>query len=352
MKKIRVGVVGCGWNSDKHLNVYTKTDVVKIVAVCDLNLVKAEEKARKFGIHQTFKDFDLMLNLDLDLIDIITPPPTHAELAIKALESKHNVLVEKPMASSSDQCLRMIDAAKKSGKTLCVVHNKRFFDSIIETKTCLQRENLEISRMRITQFFYPPKKMYFRENEYPLALLWDALVHHTYLTEFFFGKIDSVYATVKKTNLPIYDSITLLLNRGNKTSVNEFQWGAKEPMTKFQLITKQGDRFDGDLDHDFFLRRSRKYKNYRTTAYRSFIDDFSIPFVRWKGHMYNLLKMRSLKGALPFEKTFFILIRQLLSFLNGEQSSPPVTAEEGLRSIQVLEAAKKSIETEQMHHLL
>jgi len=349
LNEISVGVVGCGWNSDKHLNVYTQTEGVNLVAVCDLNLAKAEEKARKYGIHQAFKEFDLLLNLDLDLIDIITPVITHAELAIQALQSRHNVLVEKPMALSSRECLRMIDAAQKSGKTLCVVHNKRFFDSIIETKTCLERENLEVSRMRVTQFFYPPQKMILRESEDPLGLLWDALVHHTYLTQFFFGKIDSVYATVKEVNHSIYDSITLLLHRDSKTSVNEFQWGAKEPMTKFQLITKQGDRFDGDLDHDFFLRRSRRYKNYRTTAYRSFFDDFSIPFVKWTGHIQNIFKMRSLKGALPFEKTFFILIRQLLSFLNGERSSPPVTAEEGLRAIRVLEAAKRSIETGQAH---
>lgn len=290
-----------------------------------------------------------MLNLDLDLIDIITPTTIHAKLAIQALESSHNVLVEKPMALNSRECLLMIDAAKKSGKTLCVIHNKRFFDSIIETKTCLDRENLEVSRLRVTQFFYPPQKVIVNESEDPLGIFWDTFVHHTYLTQFFFGTIDSVYATVNKINHKIYDSLTLLLQSGNKTSVNEFQWGAKEPMTQFQLMTKQGDRFDGDLDYDFFLRRSRPYKNHRATAYRSLFDDFSLPFVKWTGHIHNLFKMRSLKSALPFEKTFFILIRQLLSFLNGERSSPPVTAEEGLRAIRVLEATKKSIETGKAH---
>ena len=272
--------MGCGWNSEKHLNVYAQTAGVKLVAVCDLNLTKAKEKAQLYGIDHTFNKLDLMLDLDLDLIDIITPPTTHAKLAIQALEEKHNVLVEKPMASTSQECLRMMEAAQKYGKMLCVVHNKRFFDSILSTKICIERENLEVARMRVTQFFHHHQNAKLAKGGNPLGLLWDAFVHHTYLTQFFFGKIDSVYATVKKVDSPIYDSITLLLHSGNKTSVNEFHWGVKEPMTKFQLLTTKGDRFDGDLDHDFVLRRSRNYKNFTTTAYRSLVDDFSTPLIK------------------------------------------------------------------------
>jgi predicted dehydrogenase len=318
---------------------------VELVAVCDLNLAKAQEKAHKYRIRHAFDEFDLMLDLDLDLLDIITPPTTHAELTLQALKTRHNVLVEKPMASTSHECLQMIKTAQQYGQTLCVVHNKRFFDSIIATKTWIERENLEVSRLRVTQFFYYPQKGLLSKNEDPFALLWDAFVHHTYLTQYFFGEIDSVYATVKKVNTPIYDSITLLLHSDSKTSVNEFFWGVKEPMTKYQLLTTQGDRFDGDLDHDFVLRRSRRHTGYQTTAYHSFVDDLSTPFIKWTGHIQNLVNMKSLKAALPFEKTFFILIRQLLSFLQGERSFPPVSAEEGLATIRVLEAAKKSIET-------
>jgi predicted dehydrogenase len=352
LKELSVGIVGCGWSSEKHLNVYAQTKGVKLVAVCDLNLTKAEEKAQKYAIPHAFKKFDSMLKLDLDLIDIITPCKTHSELAIRALESRHNVLVEKPMALSSRECLLMIAAAKKSGKTLCVVHNKRFFDSIVKIKTCLNRENLEVSRMRIAQFFHPPKKINGTKSENPLSIFWDSFVHHIYLSQFFFGRIDSVYASVKKVNYSIYDSLTLLLHSGSKISVNEFQWGVKEPITQFQLITKQGDRFDGDLEHDFFVRRSRSYKNLRTTAYRSLFDDLSLPFVKWANILHNLIEMRSLKDALPFEKTYFILIRQFLSYLQGVQSSPPVNAEEGLRAIRVLEAAEKSIETGKEQSLL
>jgi len=345
LREIAVGVVGCGWNSDKHLRVYSNAEGVNVVAICDIDLAKAKEKARHYGVKQVFTEFDSMLNLDLDLVDIVTPTITHSELSVRALESGHNVLVEKPMATSSRECLRMIDAARKSGRTLCVVHNKRFFDSIIQTKATLERENLKVSRLRVTQFFHPPHKASWIMTEESGGILWDALVHHTYLTLFFFGKIESVYATANKIKQPVHDSINIIFNSGSKIGLGELMWDAKEPMTKFQLFTEQGDRFDGDLDHDFVLRRSRRYKNYRITAFRSLFDDLYIPFVKWTGHLQNLFEMRSFERALPFEKTFFVLIRQLLSFLAGRRTSPPVTAEEGLQAIRVLEAAKKSIET-------
>ncbi len=59
-----------------------------------------------------------MLDLDLDLVDIVTPTSTHAKLAELALESGRNVLVEQPMVLNSEECQLMMDAAKKSGRTL------------------------------------------------------------------------------------------------------------------------------------------------------------------------------------------------------------------------------------------
>jgi predicted dehydrogenase len=97
---INVGLVGCGRNSRNHLWAYALTSGVRIVAICDLEETKAQERAREFGVKRVYTNYDAMLNLDLDLVDVVTPTPTHSDLALRALESGHNVLVEKPMARS------------------------------------------------------------------------------------------------------------------------------------------------------------------------------------------------------------------------------------------------------------
>jgi len=348
MRTVRVGIVGCGRNSDNHLRVYSNTHGVRLVAVCDRNSSKAREKASKYGAEQALTDYDSMLDLDLDLVDIVTPTPTHAKLTQLALEAGHNVLVEKPMAVSSKECLAMIDAARKNGRVLCVVHNKLFFNSIIETKRAIEHEGLTVSRMRVSHYFthaYPGWLERWRLTEDSGGILWDALVHHIYLTEHFLGQTQSVHAVAKKVKEQVFDSFTVVLENERRVGVCEFVWDTKESLFEFQLVGEEGDRFHADLIHDFVLRRSRSYRNRGVSALRSFSDDLHIPFMKWTGHLQNFLKIRSYPGALPFEKTFFTLIRQLLSFLAGASPSPPITAEEGLRAVKVLEAAKKSIET-------
>jgi predicted dehydrogenase len=348
LRTLTVGVVGCGWNSDNHLRVYSNTEGVRLAAVCDRNQAKAQEKACRYGADKVFSNYESMLGLDLDLVDIVTPTQTHAELSRLALESDHNVLVEKPMALTSKQCLSMIDAAKKNGRTLCVVHNKRFFDCVTLAKAAVEREGLKISRFRFSHFFAAPYSDFGKTwilTEESGGVLWDGLVHHVYLCEDFLGRTESVYAVANKVKESVFDSVTLVLNSQGKTGLCEFEWGVREPLQVFQLLTERGDRFDCDLMHGLLLRRSRPYRNRKVTTLRSFSDDLRDPLIKWAQHLRDLFGKRPYEKALPYERTFFVLIGQLLAFLSGATSSPPVTADEGLQSIRVLEAAKRSIET-------
>lgn len=348
MRKLSVAVVGCGHNSDNHLRVYASSNEVRLAAVCDRNQGKAELKARNYGAERVFTDYESLLPLDLDLVDIVTPTPTHAPLAVRALESGHNVLVEKPMALSSNECESMIAAARRNGRTLCISHTKRFFDCVTRTKTILNLEQLEPSRMRFTHFFTVPYHGFGEQwilKEESGGVLWDGLVHHAYLIEHFLGKTQSVFAAAKRIKLSIYDSIVLILNGRGKTGIAEFEWNVKEPLQVFELLTAQGDRFEADLAHDLLLRRSRPYRGMRWTALRSFYDDIHDPAIKWARHFQNTAEMRPFEKALPFERTFYTLILQYVSFLRGLTSVPPVRAEEGLQTIRVLEAARKSIES-------
>jgi len=151
--------------------------------------------------------------------------------------------------------------------------------------------------------------------------------------------------SAKKVKELVLDSFSIILQNQRTVGVCEYVWDTKEALFEFQLFTENGHRFHVDLVHDFILRRSRSYANRGVSTLRSLSDDLYVPFIKWKGHLRNFLEIRSYPGALPFEKTFFTLIRRYISFLNGLSPSPPVTAEEGIRAVRILEAVKKSIET-------
>jgi predicted dehydrogenase len=347
MKTLKVGLVGCGQNSDNHLRVYSKNKKIQLVAVCDSVLSKAKLKARKYGADQAFSDYEALLRLGLDLIDITTPTTSHGQLSCMALETGHNVLVEKPMALNSRECEDMITTARRNGRTLCVAHNKLFFKSLVEAKTVIDEGDLKVSRIRVSHYFaYSGFMDRWRLREESGGLLWDAVVHPVYLIEHFLGPTTSAYAVARKVQEDTADSFTVVL-QNKEIGLAEYVWNARSPLLDLHLMGEDGQSLHLDLVHDLVMERSRNYFDRRAYLLKLVASDVRVPVSRWSGYLRNLLVMRSYPGALPFQRTFFVLIGQLVSFLNGERNQPPVTGQQGLNAVRVLEALKKSIATGQ-----
>lgn len=137
---IRVAIVGTGGISPAHIEGYLSfPQRCQIVALVDIVPQKAEEKARKYGLVCDVYDDHLKIldRTDIDLVDICTPPYVHAQIAINALGSGKNVLVEKPMAASLEECDRMLAAAAQSGKVLSSIAQNRFRTPVAGLKSVL-----------------------------------------------------------------------------------------------------------------------------------------------------------------------------------------------------------------------
>lgn len=140
-KVYRVGIVGCGGIANgKHLPSLSKLANVELTAFCDIVPERAEEAAAKYGIDgaKVYADYREMLKEEqLDIVHVLTPNDSHAEISIAALEAGHHVMCEKPMAKSAADARKMVEAAKRSGKKLTVGYNNRFRpDSLYLKKLC------------------------------------------------------------------------------------------------------------------------------------------------------------------------------------------------------------------------
>ncbi len=138
---IRVAIVGTGNISNAHIKAYLAFPKrCRIVALVDIFPEKAEEKKRRYGLTdaQVYDDHRRILDRDdIDLVDICTPPYVHAEIAVNSLRAGKNVLGEKPMAASPEECDRMIRAMEESGKLLTVVAQNRFRTGYMNLKRVL-----------------------------------------------------------------------------------------------------------------------------------------------------------------------------------------------------------------------
>jgi predicted dehydrogenase len=125
-KKLRIGIIGCGWIADSHMKAYLNQPDVEIVAGADLIPGKAAKFFAKHGVegvkteyasHKEMLDDE---SLALDAVSICTYNRQHAEPAIYALKRGVNVLLEKPFTVTLDEAVEVMKAEKESGKVLSI----------------------------------------------------------------------------------------------------------------------------------------------------------------------------------------------------------------------------------------
>jgi predicted dehydrogenase len=129
---LKVGVVGAGVGVN-HIAGYRQLGArYAVQAICDIDAERAGKVADEHGIAQVVTDFDALLRLDLDIVDICTPSSLHYEQAEKALRAGRHVVVEKPLASSLEEADALAATEQKSGKRLSPVFQYRFADGIAQ----------------------------------------------------------------------------------------------------------------------------------------------------------------------------------------------------------------------------
>lgn len=202
---LNVAIIGTGAISPAHIEAFLKfNDMCRIVALCDIYPEKAVKKAEEYNLNvDIYDDHRKMLERDdIDLVSICTPPYTHAEITINFLNSGKHVLVEKPMASSLEECDKMIEAAKRNNKILSVISQNRFTNPMMKLKKVIE-SNLAgpILHSQINSYWwrgYNYYNLWWRgtwEKEGGGCTLNHA-VHHIDLFKWFTGMPEEVFAVM------------------------------------------------------------------------------------------------------------------------------------------------------------
>lgn len=137
---LKAAIIGAGAISSAHIQAYLAfPERCKIAALCDVYPDKAKQRVEEFKLEaDVYSEYhELLKRDDIDLVSVCTPPYTHAEIAIAFLHAGKHVIVEKPMASSLEECDRMNEAARRSGKLLSVAAQNRFTTPMMKLKQVL-----------------------------------------------------------------------------------------------------------------------------------------------------------------------------------------------------------------------
>ena len=158
-KIIKVALIGCGAIASFHCQALETFDNVEVIGVYDASVERAEAfaKERKIGFFTT--KAELLLS-EADIVAICTPSGLHAPLSIECLEAGKNVVVEKPIAITEEECRAVLEAERKSGKFCAPISQLRYFDDIRRAKSIV--ESGELGKVVLCDLYMK----YYRDEKY------------------------------------------------------------------------------------------------------------------------------------------------------------------------------------------
>ncbi len=140
---IRIGVVGCGYWGPNLIRNFTQIGGSEVTLCADLNDRRLAHMKTLYPHLVTTKNYeDIFSKREIDAVAIATPPGTHFEIAMKALEAGKHVFVEKPLALSSPECTKLIASAAERKLTLMVGHTFVYTAAVNKVKELIEAGEL------------------------------------------------------------------------------------------------------------------------------------------------------------------------------------------------------------------
>jgi predicted dehydrogenase/nucleoside-diphosphate-sugar epimerase len=194
---LKAGIVGAGGISRFHLQALKRLPNVTVVGVCDLDEARARKLATEFSV-QAFTSLQALREAGAQVIHVLTPPAAHAKVALEALSLGCDVLVEKPLATTAEDCDRIAARARELGRIVCVGHSLLFDPFVSRARALVEQgaigEVLTFDYFRCqTPPSYPVSGATAEQQAggFPFR---DLGVHALYLAEAFVGPTMSVDA--------------------------------------------------------------------------------------------------------------------------------------------------------------
>jgi 1,5-anhydro-D-fructose reductase (1,5-anhydro-D-mannitol-forming) len=249
MNKIRWLLVGAGDISKKRVApALVAAKGSELVAICDVHQENARTLAKEFSIDRVYTDLTEALNsVKVDAVYLATPVYLHTQHAHQVLQAGKHVLVEKPLSLTGADGVRLVQAAKESGKTAGCAYYRRFFPAYLMAKEMLaagQFGQIALLRMLYYSWFGlgkdDPKYWRVEKAKSGGGPLSDMGSHMLDLMIGLFDLPVSVYAWCDNLLHPEWDvednaSILMKLRNGAQVTAT-FSWCSKTWRHEFEIV--------------------------------------------------------------------------------------------------------------------
>lgn len=346
MQKLKFAVIGTGFWANYQLPAWFELEHIELVALYNRTRARADELARRFGVHYVYDDIDELLNRhadELDFVDIITDVDTHLYFTTKAAERKLDVICQKPMGPTLEAARQMVDTCRQWGVRLYIHENFRWQTPIRRLKDVLDSGVIG-KPFKATVSFCSAFPVF--ENQPFLAeldqfILTDIGSHVLDCCRFLFGETTSLYCRTTRVNPAINgeDVATLLMTMqtGLVCSVSmSYASILEQEVFPQTLVTVEGATGSVVLAPDYVIRTTTRDAVGQTRTQ----SQMAIPPVYdWADPAYALV-----------HASIVDCNRNLLTDLRG-RGGAETTGADNFETIRLVYAAYESARTNTVIHL-
>lgn len=311
----KIGIVGAGGVAGIHAAILAKDSRVRLQSFFDVESSRSQDMANRFG-GSAAKSVDELLER-CDAVFVCTPNTTHEEVATRVLDAGRHIFCEKPFALNLASAARLRDRALRSGLVYQVGHNRRFAPVYKILKDTMDRNELRPlsvhAKMNRGELVNPPWVWNARLTG---GFLYETPVHMFDLMSYFFGPVESVQVAARAHQHDELDDFSILLTfqSGLQATMKTFAHASWHfPFERFEVYGMHSSYETFEMERISFTTGLES----RTTTF-----DFS------------LASMHEKWGYIEEDRLF-------VDALDG-RSPAPVTAEDGYRVVELIEACYQS----------
>lgn len=224
MKKMGFGIVGCGAISNMHAGAVKAIDKAELIACTDVNPKSLEEFSEKYDITPYDDFFDMLDDEKVDAVCICTPSGLHKKFCIEAAKAGKHIVVEKPMALTTEDCDEIISVCEGNNVKLEVISQNRFKDAFRYVKKIVEEGKLgKIVSADIYMKYYRSPEYYGASNWKGTwamdggGALMNQGIHGVDILLFIMGKVKSVfgYARTLARDIEVEDTASAVVEFKN-----------------------------------------------------------------------------------------------------------------------------------------
>jgi UDP-N-acetyl-2-amino-2-deoxyglucuronate dehydrogenase len=220
MKTLKLGLVGCGRISKRHIEAVHAVDGIDITIVCDIDENKAKAVLEQLPVPYV-KDYKQLK--DIDIVSVLTPSGMHPQHVIELAECTNipYIVCEKPISLTQREAYEMLDRVEKAGKTLLPVYQNRYNPLIVFLKNLIDTGKLGMIYQFVCNVFWNRNDNYFKidwhgTKAYDGGVFYTQASHYVDMIHFLFGEIKNAYGvggSLRK--LEVHDSVSAICELQN-----------------------------------------------------------------------------------------------------------------------------------------